>query len=491
MLILLTLTAFFCPLWASTPSCRALFGLNQENVLKPEHIESFEQLEYYAVKLIKQNTDIVSLIWALQEAKVATNWRNDDAFIFLRYLERQYNIKISNNQFPYKNPEFQNYQSIKNEFDFTKYILASILLGKSKKSILLEVKKSPYILNSNNDYHTDFDLTRTIESIHREHESILFIFKQKNRFVEFDKAFDLQSERLRISSKEALTTEERSNIFRNLLMGDGVSKPDLHIAWVVDRPENISSFEKTYWRLRALGKATTFQINPFNDLPYFAVNKTMGLPGADQRFFANVYKNYEGKIKRETINQGKKVEEGLSEWRQSYGLVFADYSQSRLNEVVGTIRVFDGTPKRVDDFFFMPWYTEISPTLPFEAIFNSRGIFVKFIDTIKQMRKVDPYAPVFELGKLSLEGSSQVRDRSLKAIELFLYDYYLTRYPDATFIVHATSQAHLKLYQKRYGFSLQESIYVPETNNTEYILILNGVQFKKSLERRLGLANSD
>lgn len=490
VLILLTLSGFFGPTVASASSCNSLFELAKTS-LKPDEIQSQDQLQSYALRLIKENTDIMSLIWALQESEVARYWRNDDVLIFLRYLERQHNVKISNADFPYKNPKFQNYKAIKNEFDYIKFILANLLLGKSKDSIVSEVKKSPYVIGLKKRYYADADINRAIEDTYLEYKSIKDLFQDKNRFTEFDRIFDLQSGRLKTSSKLALTKVERNQAYTSLLMGDGVSRPDLRIAWVVDRPENIFNFGESYWRLRSNGKATTFHINPFSERPYSALNKTMGLPGADQRFFENVYKNYEDKIKVEVIDQVKNTEEKLPNWRQSYGLVFADYSASRLNEVVGTIRVFDGTPKRADDLFFMTWYTDISPILPFETIFNSRGISVQYINTIKQIRNADPYAHIFELGKLSLEGSPEVRDRALKAIELFLYDYYLTRYPNALFIIHAAGGAHLKLYQKRYGFKLQESVYIPESNTTEYILILDGPGFKKALERRLGLSKSD
>jgi hypothetical protein len=92
-----------------------------------------------------------------------------------------------------------------------------------------------------------------------------------------------------------------------------------------------------------------------------------------------------------------------------------------------------------------------------------------------------------KIGKLSLEGSARVRDRSLKALELFLFHYYLSRYPKAVYVVHVASEAHLKLYQKRYGFEIEESVAIPGTDQIEHILTLPASKLREALKLRLGL----
>lgn len=300
--------------------------------------------------------------------------------------------------------------------------------------------------------------------------------------------FDEKSQALEKAIFTALSKEQRNAEFKKYLFADAkestVEKPDLRINWRVNYPENPVQVEGASWQLHPHKKITIdYVIDPNNsENPYAAVNRFAGLPRPDMRFFENVYKNYKDRIRDEIVQQVKSVEENLPELRQSYGLVF----ESNYYQVIGTIRVFDGTPRRLNDVY-QPQRAATSPVLPFEAIFKARNIPVQFIQKLEKMREESPYTPVFEIGKLSLEGSPQVNDRALKAIELFLYDYYLKRYPDAIFIVHVASRAHLKLYQKRYGFEIEETVNIPGSDQVEHVLTLPAAKFREALKLRLEL----
>lgn len=289
---------------------------------------------------------------------------------------------------------------------------------------------------------------------------------------------------LKVHSHQPLSKETRDAKYTELLLGDGDKKPDLKLTWRVNSPENIKNIDDQNWILVAHKKETLEHIiNPWNkEQLYTKMNRFLGMPHPDLRFFDNLYRNYTDRIRTDIINKIKTVEENLPAARQSYALL----TDTNTGETLGTMRVFDGTPKRAFDLL-EPGRAESSPVLPFEAIFNIRNIPVKFIEKIRQMRIDDPYRPIMEIGKLSLTGPPAVRDRGMKSFELFLLDYFCTRYPDAIFVVHVETEAHLALYQKRYGFEITEKVKIPGMDHHEYILTLTADKFAEALKQRLGL----
>lgn len=485
------LLAFSLEIHASE-SCQAVFDNNSSSYKAKgftekdfESVQSYAQLKEYAEVLISKETDIASLSLALGETQFARNskWTIEDSLSFLLHLQTKYNLKIPNTKMPHLDPKLHDVNAIYTHFDFVRYVWAENIEYGMPTQIADQIRKAPYFSKTHWAPEGLYDGTQAIKKV------ILSFCKDHYSKTPIANIFAEKSEGLARANQTALSNKKRDAEFRKHLFGDEkentVENPDLSIIWQVNFPENLAQVDSQYWLLRMHKKISVdYDVNPANaDRPYMRVNRMMSTPLPDLRFFETVYKNYKDRIRDDIVQQVKAVEEKLPELRQSYGLVFESINQS----VIGTIRVFDGTPRRLNDTFW-DWRSTIPPTLPFEAIFNARKIPVNFIKKLEQMRKDSPYTPVFELGKLSLEGNSaKVNDRALKALELFLYDYYLTRYPDAIFVVHVASAAHLRLYQKRYGFEIEEKVEIPGTDQVEHILTLSAAKFKEALKLRLEL----
>lgn len=416
---------------ASGMSCQAVFEkelptfktseLTQKDF---ESVQTYEQLETFTEGLVARKLDPVSLVIALAETNFAqhSRWLTQDILFYLLHLEAKKGLKIPLKMFPSQEGKIQNKNSIQSHYDLER------------------------------------------------HTAFIEVFKAKSLELELSASMTMQK-------------PLRDAEFLRLLLGDSEKNPDLRVIWRVHRPENPVEIAPGSWRLRPHKKNTVdYVLDPNADSPYQIVNRFLGKPVPDQRFFENVYKNYQDRIRDEIIDQVKKAEATLPELRMSYGLVF----ETTQNQVVGTVRIFDGTPRRLSDVV-IPGHAEVSPVLPFEAIFKARNVPVNFIKKLEKMRRDDPYTPVFEIGKLSLEGSRRVRDRSLKTLELFVLQYYMSRYPNAIFVVHVASEAHLKLYQQRYGFKIEESVTIPGTEMVEHILTLPAPKFREALKARLEL----
>ncbi|GEM_PF-3863114 len=462
---------------SDTPSAS---GLEQKDF---DSIKTQEQFEAYAKKLIAQKTDPISLIIALWETRLAkdANWLTGDILKVLLNLETKFKLTLPTTPFPHTDLRFIHTTSIKSRFDIERYVIARMFMTEGPAVINQRLLESNYVKENKLSAMEVEAITATTTT--RISQLRDWYATRSALGADLGKIFSEQSAQLEKSQSEGLSKDMINHTILNLVTGDGAKNPDLRIVWRVNYPESPVSVSNQYWHLRPTKKITVDYVMEANPLqPFVRVNRFMGHPAPDFRFFENVYKNYQDRIRDEIVLKVKEVESKLPEVRQSYGIVF----ESQLNEAIGTIRVFDGTPRRINDIF-RPGRAESSPVLPLEAIFKARNIPVSFIKHLEKMRANDAYTPVFEIGKLSLEGSPRARDRSMKALELFLLQYFLSRYPNGLYLVHVASEAHLKLYEKRYGFKIIETVPIPGTDNVEHILGLSGNEFRAALLKRLGI----
>lgn len=208
--------------------------------------------------------------------------------------------------------------------------------------------------------------------------------------------------------------------------------------------------------------------------------------------YNSIYNGYAGRIKENIIKLVKKVDRYFSDssnhsaYRQSYGLV--SHVDGKRNsrgepEAIGTIRVVDGSVNKAKETLESPW-------LPLEYTFRTRDLVSKFkktLDYLEHLRTALPEHKIFELGKFSINESSDssIRARVRNVIELWVYRMYLRVYPEATFFVHVTTPAHLRLYRSRYGFEVLEQVRIPDGSGgfvTESILISSVQKLKKRME---------
>jgi hypothetical protein len=287
----------------------------------------------------------------------------------------------------------------------------------------------------------------------------------------------------------------RDQKFRELLAAPKEGLADLAFEWKVPHVEFIRKAGDDYAYLKPDRKPVRtylFDVRE-EERPFVGLAQFMSRPNPQSNFYESVYGGYEGRIRDEIVDLVEKVENELPMGRQSYGMI-TELDQP--SKVIGTVRVSDGTLARSDDFSLD------DARLPFERIFKARGSKAGYQDELDEMRNADPFRNVFEIGKLTLEGSVRDRDRSLKAMELFLLTHYIERYPDATFVVHVASEAHLKLYQKRYDFEIKSMVHfgkdgkalpkdsevAPENlDHTEWVLALDAKSLEKAIRARLGL----
>lgn len=453
--------------------------LEQENFAA---VKTPEQFESFAKGLIAQKTDPISLVISLWETQLAkdANWRTDDILKFLLNLEVKFNLTLPRTPFPHTDLRFIHTTSIKNRFDIERYVIARMFMSEMPAEINQRLMQSSYVKEKNLSAADVEAITTT--AVTRISQLRDWYATRSSQGTDLAKIFSEQSAHLEKIQNKNLSKEVVNDTILKLLAGSDANNPDLRIVWRVNYPEAPVAGAHQYWHLRPAKKITADYVMETNpQQPFTRVNRFLGHPAPDFRFFENVYKNYQDRIRDEIVLKVKEVEARLPEVRQSYGIVF----ESQTNEAVGTIRVFDGTPRRINDIFSRG-RAETSPVLPLEAIFKARNIPVNFINHLEKMRVNDAYTPVFEIGKLSLEGASRVRDRSMKALELFLLQYYLSRYPNGLYLVHVASEPHLKLYEKRYGFKIIETVKIPGTDNVEHILGLSGEEFRTALLKRLG-----
>ena len=252
--------------------------------------------------------------------------------------------------------------------------------------------------------------------------------------------------------------------------------------WKVNYPRQITTVDKDFWAFTSMKKNTVdYEADPMDtQSPIKHIFRMFAVPRVLDNFFETVYAGYKGRIRDEIIKLAKKSDEILPVERQTYGLLYLEGQP----DAFGSVRIFDGTPRRTDDFV-REARRNTPPELPLEVLFRLRQVPYNFAKTLAEIRKNNPYRPIIEIGKLSIDSSDpKLQSRGMIALEYFFLNFLASRAPDALYVVHVVTDAHYALYRRRYGFKIEESIPIPGTDKVEHILTLSANDFLTALKKR-------
>lgn len=133
-------------------------------------------------------------------------------------------------------------------------------------------------------------------------------------------------------------------------------------------------------------------------------------------------------------------------------------------DLIGFLRVFDGTEYKKLKPEAESWKEYYEPLLPVEFIFQQRNIKTSFFNNLRQEN-----GHIFEIGKffineeLNSENKKIVKKALLRFLkEIYLKPEYLIFKDKVNFIIHVGSVIHQKAYERNYGAKV---INDPELNN--------------------------
>lgn len=302
--------------------------------------------------------------------------------------------------------------------------------------------------------------------------------------------------------------EERKRFFTNeLWVNEKGEKTFLRFSWRIFNSE--SSVNGPVANFRSVSDSATDYFASLRSNPVFAaVHRMFGSlwnPYSAQ-FYENVYKNYPESFKDNILPALHDADSKLDYLRASYGRVwkYENFEQNRSDDekdLQGTIRVYDGSRLRPFELFNSTAPEDVlqrafavkdfdltaqSDRLPWQRLMDVRGLKSKASADLDNLKRQTPWLSVFEIGKLTLVGSSAMRAQVMKLMEFWLYHYYASLYPHGIFYVHVATDAHLRLYQKKYQMNIIDTIVIPGTDHKEYVLVTSG----KTLASRLKEINN-
>ena len=182
------------------------------------------------------------------------------------------------------------------------------------------------------------------------------------------------------------------------------------------------------------------------------------------QFYVKVYGRFQDIISDGTIDVLRKVDHSIEVDRTTYGEIRTAKS------VIGTWRWFRA---RLADYVFP---NDTIAELPYVRVNRDRGFTKELLVTKKLIEIMRKGFSVVEIGKLSLDGSPELRKRAMTTIEL---GWLRRASEEDVFIAHVTGLAHVRLYRK-YGFQIAECFEV--NRNKEAILWVRGYEFRRALE---------
>jgi hypothetical protein len=202
----------------------------------------------------------------------------------------------------------------------------------------------------------------------------------------------------------------------------------------------------------------------------------VGRDGLQEVGLKAIYQNYGDRVPLEIIQAVKSVEAALPMSRQAAFIARNDVTSDLITSVEGMIRVFDGSiytdgVRAIDN-----------PALPLEKILRK---FNKSTDVVNQRRRLG--FDVFEIGKyyLSERLKSENYDEVRKDILRWLLDYLDTRSEDmlskSYFFAHVASRAHLRAYERFFGFRLEDRSKSQNLDASENILSIRGDELRSRL----------
>lgn len=285
--------------------------------------------------------------------------------------------------------------------------------------------------------------------------------------------------------KAAPTDKERKQFFSDKLNRNS-SEPSLSFVFTINRPETPRPMLDGSFELTRLDRDRVYysRVSYKSKQSLSAIKEFIENFSGD-RFYNAVYTHYVPRIREEMIKLLKRIDKQLSLSRQSFGEIHeSEGSQNSL----ATIRIFDGTPKRPDDYLHQV-DSGADYLLPVERAFALRGIRFQYEDELYAIRARDPYQKIFEIGKYSIreDAPPAIRQQCADVFDYWLAYYYLRRYPDAFFFAHVDSTFHARLYRMKYGFQIVDTIEI-SPKNTEYILKTTGRELARRIQKRLGLS---
>ncbi|RYZ90795.1 MAG: hypothetical protein EOP06_07485 [Proteobacteria bacterium] len=182
------------------------------------------------------------------------------------------------------------------------------------------------------------------------------------------------------------------------------------------------------------------------------------------KFYQTVYGQFQNIIADGTIDALRKVDQTIEVDRSIYGEIRTK------DAVIGTWRWFRA---RLSNSSFP---NDESAELPFVRINRARGFNAQLAVTRKLIELMEQGLSVVEIGKLSIDGTTELKKRAIETIEL---GWLLRASEEDVFVAHVTSKAHARLY-KKYGFTVAESFEL--NGHEESILWVRGYDFRRALE---------
>jgi hypothetical protein len=239
-----------------------------------------------------------------------------------------------------------------------------------------------------------------------------------------------------------------------------------------------------------------FEGDPLSrERPLVAISRMFGTTAVRQEeFYENVYAHYDGVIRIKLIEDLHEIDSQLPKDRLSLGYIIKleDYPKAQRDHFLASLRIFDGSQKPWGQHYIKEEAADISfakpgaetNALPLQRINQKRKLprlrFDDFLAAeLKKGRKI------FEIGKFTIEASGKFRTRLHNLIELFLLRHLAEPFPDALIVVHVASKAHIRLYQRHYGFRVFEEYPVPGNPEGEAILVTTGKDLGDILWSRL------
>ncbi|RYZ69724.1 MAG: hypothetical protein EOP09_07200 [Proteobacteria bacterium] len=182
------------------------------------------------------------------------------------------------------------------------------------------------------------------------------------------------------------------------------------------------------------------------------------------KFYQAVYGQFQNIIADGTIDALRKVDQTIEVDRSTYGEIRTK------DAIIGTWRWFRARlPQRL-------FPNDKILEMPFVRINRARGFTAQLQVTRRLNELMRQGLSVIEIGKLSVDGSPELKKRAIQTIEL---GWLRRASEEDVFVAHVTSQAHAKLYEK-YGFTVAESFEV--NGHQESILWVRGYDFRRALE---------
>ena len=269
--------------------------------------------------------------------------------------------------------------------------------------------------------------------------------------------------------------------FRKALIdAQDLTHPELYFYWHMAYPFQLKKIDDFNYSVEISNKRMRIFHNnddANSESPLMAINTFLARQDtSNKEMLMGFLKSYKDRVSPQVIEAILDLEsliESTAKSRQSFGYV-GTKSSSEGGEMIGTFRIFNGVPA----------HSNSSPQLPFEHSLHVDGVQSVTVNRLEKLRSQNSHALLFEIGKLSLQGSEGLSNRARTMLELFLLKKYVDSLPDeALFFVHTLTPGHVRLYERRYGFRVIETLQIPNQKEKEFIMEATGKELRESLRK--------